>query len=212
MNQKIKHIVEELREHLPYTIFSVSLGLIGLGLLTFISILLTKDNFPQAANVLFHVFHPLHMLFSATATTAMFWRHEKKLLKAAFIGLFGAIVICSASDILIPFISGHLLGIEMHFHLCLLEHPEAVIPFLGLGIFVGLLIPKNIKSTLFSHSAHVLISSMASILYLVSFGLIDWVHVIGGVFLLVILAVMIPCCISDIVFPLLFTKKEEQTK
>lgn len=82
MNQKIKYIVVELREHLPYTIFSVSFGLVVLGMLTFVSILLGRENFPQASNALFHVFHPLHILFSATATTAMFWRHEKKLIKA----------------------------------------------------------------------------------------------------------------------------------
>ena len=30
----------------------------------------------------------------------------------------------------------------------------------------------------------------------------DWIHSIGSVFLIVIAAVMIPCCVSDIIFPL----------
>ncbi|MHC4236360.1 MAG: hypothetical protein ACYSUQ_14680, partial [Planctomycetota bacterium] len=31
---------------------------------------------------LFHLFHPVHMFFSAAATTAMFWRYERRLIKA----------------------------------------------------------------------------------------------------------------------------------
>lgn len=124
------------------------------------------------------------------------------------IGFFGASVICSISDIIIPFISGYLLGVEMHLHICILEHPWIVIPFITFGIFAGLIVPRKIKSTIFSHSAHVIISSMASILYLSSFGLIEWVHVIGAIFVFIILVVMLPCCLSDIVFPLLFTKRK----
>ena len=59
------------------------------------------------------------------------------------------------------------------------------------------------KSTIFSHSAHVLTSSVASIMYLVSFGLADWVSAVGMVFVYMVFAVMVPCCTSDIVFPLL---------
>jgi hypothetical protein len=45
---------------------------------------------------------------------------------------------------------------------------------------------------------------MASILYVVSVGLTGWMEHFGMVFFFTILAVLIPCCISDIVFPLLF--------
>ena len=44
---------------------------------------------------------------------------------------------------------------------------------------------------------------MASILYLVTYGLSGWMEHAGWVFLVVVVAVMIPCCISDIIFPLL---------
>jgi len=205
----IRHIAEELQEHLPYAILSVAIALAILGMLTFVAVLLEAANFAKAAKSLFHVFHPLHMLFSATATAAMFWRHERRLFKAMIIGLVGAAGICGLSDIVIPYISGFLLGVKMELHICLIHHPMLVVPFLISGIFVGLIVPTSThRATIFTHSAHVLVSSVASVLYLVSFGLSGWVEVGGMVFVYMVLAVLLPCCTSDIVFPLLFTESE----
>ena len=92
----------------------------------------------------------------------------------------------------------------MEIHICVIEHPQLVLPFTLVGIATGFLAADHIvRATFFSHAAHVLVSSTASLLYLVSFGLTDWVHEAGLVFIFVVLAVMIPCCISDIIFPLL---------
>jgi hypothetical protein len=178
--------------------------MVGLGVLT---VLLEKKILPVQAGRLFHVFHPLHLLFSATATTAMFWRHDKALPKAAIIGFVGAVVVCGISDIIIPFVAGELLGVKMHLHICVIERPGLILPFVLFGIFTGLVVPAAIQSTIFSHAAHIFISSMASILYLVSFGLTEWIYVGGMVFIYMVLAVVIPCCTSDIIFPLLLTKK-----
>jgi len=205
MKTRFRHILEELRQHLPYTIFSVAVGMMALGALT---VLIEANKFPQASQNLFHIFHPLHILFSATATTAMFWRHDKKILKAVFIGFVGAVSLCGISDIFIPFVAGHLLSVKMHLHICILADPMIVLPFLFFGIFMGFVLPTVADSTIFSHAAHVLISSMASIFYLVSFGLTEWIPVGGMVFIYMVLAVMIPCCTSDIIFPLLFVKKK----
>lgn len=204
----IKHVLTELREHLPYSIFSVAFGMIILGLLTFGSAILGTHNISEPSKGLFHIFHPIHLLFSATATTAMFWRHEKRILKAIIIGFIGAVGICGISDIFIPYIAGFLLGVKMQLHVCIIEHPGLILPFVVAGVFTGLIVPNTTqKSTIFSHTAHVLISSMASIFYLISFGLVDWIHVAGMVFVFMVLAVIIPCCASDIVFPLLLTKR-----
>jgi len=163
----------------------------------------------EASHVTFHVFHGVHMLFSAIATTAMFWRYERKLLKAILTGLIGSLGVCGVSDILMPYASGLILGAKhMTFHWCLVEHPMLVLPFAVVGVFVGLLAAETIqRSTYFSHSAHVVVSSAASIFYLVSFGLTDWVEKLGYVFILMVLAVMLPCCVSDIVFPLVVVCK-----
>lgn len=204
MKTKFRHILEELQQHLPYTIFSVAVGMVALGVLT---VLIEANKFPQASQNLFHIFHPLHMLFSATATTAMFWRHDKKILKAISIGFIGAAGLCTLSDIFIPYVAGYLLGVKMHLHICILADPMLVLPFLFFGIFMGFILPTVVESTIFSHAAHVLISSMASIFYLVSFGLTEWIPVGGMVFIYMVLAVMIPCCTSDIIFPLLLIEK-----
>lgn len=203
---KSTHIISELLEHLPYSIFGVIIGIVMMGLLTFVAISLnTKHLLPNAAEELFHVFHPIHILLSALVTTAMFWKHERRFLKALLVGLIGSIAICGVSDILLPYLGGKLFGRQMHLHICILEHPNIIIPFAFIGVLFGFLVPSTIeKSTEFSHSMHVLVSSMASILYLISFGITDWIHMIGGIFLITIVAVMLPCCLSDIVFPLSF--------
>jgi uncharacterized membrane protein len=208
MKKNTDHVLEELQEHLPYTILSVSVGVAILGILTFMAELLGA-SMVKPSHELFHVFHPLHMLFSAAATTAMFWRHERKLLKAAIIGFVGAVGVCGISDIFIPYLSGLLLKVEMELHICIIKHPLMVLPFTVTGICLGLIVSAEThKSTVFSHTGHVLVSSMASILYLVAFGLTDWIHVIGMVFFYIVLAVVVPCCTSDIIFPLLLTDRE----
>ena len=53
-----------------------------------------------------------------------------------------------------------------------------------------------------AHGIHVFVSSIASILYLISFGLNGWTDQVSGVFVVTIIAVMIPCCLSDIALPL----------
>ncbi|MDD5292015.1 MAG: hypothetical protein PHY46_02375 [Candidatus Omnitrophica bacterium] len=207
-DRSFKHILEELREHLPYSIFSVVVGIIILGILTFSAEVFGSKDISGPSRELFHVFHPIHLLFSAAATTAMFWRYEKKVLKAIIIGFIGSVGICGISDIYIPYISGSLMGVKMHLHVCIVEHPGLIMPFVVAGLFAGLMVPDTTrKSTIFSHAAHILVSSMASIFYLISFGLTEWVHLVGLVFIYTVLAVMIPCCVSDIVFPLLLTKK-----
>lgn len=210
MKKNIKHIFEELRVHVPYSIFSVAMGMVILGILTFGAEILGSGNISNPAKGLFHIFHPVHLLFSATATTAMFWRHEKRFFKAIIIGFVGAVGICGISDIFLPFVAGFLLGVKMHLHVCIIEHPSLILPFVFTGIFAGFIVPDTTqKSTIFSHASHVLVSSMASILYLIGFGLIEWIHVAGMVFIYMVLAVIIPCCTSDIIFPLLLTKKNK---
>ena len=152
---------------------------------------------------MFHLFHPLHMFFSAAATTAMFRRYDKKALKAIIVGLAGAIGVCGISDIAMPHLSLLILGKTVPFHMCILENPGLVLPFAVIGVGVGLLAARSVsQSTFFSHSLHVFSSTMASIFYMVQgYSRLGWLDDLGWMFVFVILAVMIPCCLSDIVFP-----------
>lgn len=211
----------ELREHVPFSVTAVTLGLIVAGA---ICILGFRDEAAAVgaghaagdahghgaglAMLFFHLFHPAHMLFSAVATSAMFFRYEHKAIKAIIIGLIGAIGVCGISDIAMPQVSLMILGVHSPWHICVYEHPSLVLPFAFVGVFVGVAVADAVaKSTIISHSLHVMASTMASIFYMVGpLGVIAWIDDLGKVFVFVLLAVMVPCCVSDIVFPLVMTK------
>lgn len=207
---KGKLVWRELTHHLPFSILSVIAGLIMVGILSFITEIMNAGDPSHHFEELFHIFHPTHILFSAMATTAMFWQKEKRVFKAMIVGIVGSLGICGISDIFIPYLAGYLLGAHMHLHVCIVEHPQLILPFLSLGVLVGFLAPGNLEKSegvIFSHSIHVFISAAASIMYLVGFGVTDWAHRVGAVLIYMVLAVVIPCCTSDIVFPLICTGK-----
>lgn len=208
------NIFIELAHHFPFTILS---GVFSLCLMAFLTMIIeTPEIHPgehdhgSSFSQLFHVFHPIHLLLSAMATTAMFWRFEKKLLKAVIVGLAGSLGVCGVSDIILPYTGGRILQISMDFHFCLIEKPSLIIPFAALGVLVGLSSARAFQgrgATIFSHSAHVIVSTMASLLYLISFGFTGWINGLFETLIIVILAVLIPCCLSDIFFPLLMVEK-----
>ncbi len=222
-NRRALH--QELVHHLPFSVSAVAVGLTLAGIICFLTPV--GRELPPAVDhadhvmveecehdhgehhnafwPLFHLFHPLHMLFSAAATTAMFWRYERRVLKAVIVGLIGAIGVCGLSDIVMPHLSLTMLGESMRWHICVIEHPQMVFSFAAVGVAVGLAASAGVaRSTFFSHSLHVFSSTMASIFYLIGpFGALGWIDSVGVVFLFIIFAVMVPCCLSDIVFPLL---------
>lgn len=200
----MRHILTELKDHIPYSVFSAAFALIVVAFFSAACFLIDQGKFSTVSGNLFHVFHPVHLLLSSVATTAMFWKHWHNPARAVVVGFLGSVLICGISDIVIPWLGGLLLGVSMHLHICVLEHPVKVLPFVFIGIITGLAAAEVIpRATVFSHTSHVFISSMASVLYLLSYGLVNWMGVIGSVFIIIILAVVLPCCISDIVFPLL---------
>ncbi|MEE9583677.1 MAG: hypothetical protein V3W01_03340, partial [Dehalococcoidales bacterium] len=62
-------------------------------------------------------------------------------------------------------------------------------------------------ATKFPHFGHVLLSTWASLFYFTAFGVAEWIPLLPFIFLFLFFAVWLPCCVSDIVFPLLFTRK-----
>ncbi|MCK5559009.1 MAG: hypothetical protein KAJ51_00385, partial [Thermoplasmata archaeon] len=78
-----------------------------------------------------------------------------------------------------------------------------------LGIFVAYFWPK----TRFPHAGHVFLSTWASLFHM-TMALSGRVAPLGIIVisLFLFLAVWIPCCTSDIVFPLLFTKGNTSAK
>jgi hypothetical protein len=200
----VKYILAELKDHIPYSVFSAAFALIVVAIFSAGCFLIDQSKLSAVAGDLFHVFHPVHLLLSAAATTAMFWKYWHNPSRAVVVGFLGSVLVCGISDIVIPWLGGMFLGVSMHLHICILEHPFMILPFVFIGIVTGMVAAEVIpRATVFSHTCHVFISSMASVLYLLSYGLVNWMGAIGSVFIIIILAVVLPCCISDIVLPLL---------
>jgi hypothetical protein len=78
-----------------------------------------------------------------------------------------------------------------------------------LGIAIALLRPM----TKFPHSGHVLISTWASLFHIImAIGQTINMVTIISVFVFLFLAVWLPCCLSDIIFPLLFVPAKNGKK
>lgn len=196
-------IWEEFLCHLPYAIFSVAMSMVGLSVLTLFG------QEPKVLKLLFHNFHYLHILFAGTGVVLTFRRYSKNTIGALLVGISVPVVFCTLSDSVLPFLSGWYFALDMHFHWCFMEHIDKVLPFLFIGVLNGFVMSNHPASRQFfysagSHFIHILISSMASLLYVASFGFVAWHTKIGFVFLFLIVAVLLPCTLSDIVIPILF--------
>ena len=94
-------------------------------------------------------------------------------------------------------------GLRDRLHLGFIEDWYIVNPAALLGILIAYFRPR----TKFPHAGHVLISTWAS-----SFHVLMNTHreltpiMLAVVFLVLFIAVWLPCCVSDIVFPMLFVK------
>ncbi len=198
MNDRIKKIKHEIIEHLPFTFFASILGILIVILILF----LLKNNVPET---IFNIIHPAHIFASAIITSAIFYKYKKKILLALLIGIVGSIVIGTISDILLPFLGGLILGLKPIFHLPTIELPFLIISTALLGSLLGIIT----KITKMPHFIHVFLSVFASIFYLLSFTTnTNTIYLILSV-IIIFIAVLIPCCISDIIFPILFTKKDD---
>jgi len=195
----LRRIARELAEHTPFTALGAATGII-------IMVIIVLGNVPaQISHATFYTLHPLHVVLSALVTTAIYKKHSNgKIWAAILIGYTGSISIATLSDAIIPYLGGVLLNIEIGFHIPFIEEWWLVNPMALIGIAIGYWRP----TTKFPHLGHVLLSTWASLFYFTAFGIARWIPLLPFVFLFLFLAVWIPCCLSDVVFPLLFTRKK----
>ena len=205
-------ILKELRHHGPFTL----LGALG-SVVAVVLLRLWAPNFlsTERAADLFEFTHPLHVVLSAMVTATIYRnysarpKHSKTgLLSVILIGYFGSIGIATLSDCLVPYWGELLLGMEhSHAHLGSIEMP-VIINFAALfGFGFAYWYPK----THFPHTGHVLLSMAASLFHILraqagAFGVMESIFIA----LFLFIAVWIPCCLSDIVFPLLFIRKQDR--
>jgi hypothetical protein len=191
-------IVRELKRHLPFTL--------GVSLLAGI-LIAVLFLFDLASNGIlmnsFEVIHPLHVLVSAAATAAIYYKYKRSVLGSVVVGVVGAILVGSISDVLLPWVAGNIFALETVFHLPIFESPLLI---LSVGV-VGALVGIYAGMFKLTHSLHVFFSVFASLLYLLAFSVAMSVWAVLVISLVVFLVVYVPCCISDIVFPILFIRE-----
>lgn len=228
MQKRVGAIIRELRVHAPFTLFGAVTGLAAM--------LLFAKAPSEVNLRLFQVFHPIHVALSAVVAASLFRLHEKRrgFLVVVIVGYFGAIGIATLSDSILPFFGESILGVAVpthahehgptgvpaqeaahdHAH----DHDPADRPRIYLGFLedwylvtpaalLGILIAWFWPRTKFPHAGHILISTWAS-----SFHMLMNTHreltpmLFFGAFMVLFLAVWLPCCVSDIIFPMLFVR------
>ena len=206
MKAMFKEIRKELRNHAPFTIFGAITGII---------VIIVFRKMPSGFSYnIFYILHPMHVVLSALVTASMYKLHKGtylrrkcNLLILLIIGYVGSIGIATISDSLIPYLGESLLHMpNREIHIGFIEKWWLVNPLAILGVAIAYFRP----TTKFPHAGHVLLSTWASLFHIImasgqTLNLFSYIVI----FLFLFLAVWIPCCISDIVFPLLFVKNSE---
>jgi len=203
----LKRILHELKVHAPFTIFGALLGIL---------IMVVFHNLPhKTAYKAFYLFHPIHVFLSALVTASMYHKHKcpTSLSKCNIwvllvIGYVGSVGIATLSDSIIPYLGEVFLNMPNRgMHIGFIEKWWLVNPLAIAGIAVAYFMPR----TKFPHSGHVLLSTWASLFHIIMAmgGTMAWYSYIV-IFLFLFFAVWVPCCVSDIAFPLLFVGKTEE--
>ena len=216
---KLKQVGIELKAHSPFTIFG---AVTGIALM-----LIFKDISHQTSYRLFYIFHPVHVVLSAMVTASLFRLHEKtrKFFVIAIVGYIGSIGTATLSDSILPFFGEEILGAvvpteaavhshtpqdtvqksadQKELHIGFIEEWYLVNPSALLGILIAYFLPRS-KTP---HAFHILISTWASSAHIMmnTHQPFTW-ELILGFFIVLFIAVWLPCCFSDIVFPMLLVK------
>ncbi|MFC1934701.1 hypothetical protein ACFLXZ_00090 [Chloroflexota bacterium] len=203
----IKRIAHELLSHAPFTAVGAAIGIL-------IMVIIVSLSVPKGiSQALFYTLHPLHVVLSASATVAMYKLYgEGRFWVVVLIGYTGSIGIATLSDVIIPYLGASLLNVPMEFHIPFIE--TEIMPFIGigkwvvvnLGAVIGIAVGYWKPTTRFPHFGHTLLSTWASLFAFTAFGIADWIPLLPVIFIFLFLAVWLPCCVSDIVYPLLWVR------
>jgi len=208
-------ISKELKIHAPFTVF---------GALTGIIIIIFCQKLPSDISYnIFYILHPIHIVLSALVTASMYRLHKCEHISAKcikgkcnlwiliIIGYIGSVGIATMSDSLIPYLGEVMLKMpERKIHIGFIEKWWLVNPLAILGIIIAFFKP----ATRIPHAGHVLLSTWASLFHIIMAmgeGYLHW-FIYLGIFAFLFVAVWLPCCLSDIVFPLLFVREQNEKR
>jgi len=218
---RVKQVLAELKAHSPFTLFG---ALTGIAMM-----LIFKGISHEASYKLFYIFHPMHVVLSAMVTTSLFRLHDKTkgFLIVLIVGYVGSIGTATLSDSILPYFGEEIMGVaipteaavhshgedtDVHkaeekkkLHLGFIEEWKIVNPSALLGILIGYFLPR----TKLPHASHILISTWASAAHIMmNTDQPLTATVIVVIIFILFIAVWVPCCFSDIVFPMLLVKSE----
>lgn len=197
---KFKELIHELKHHAPFTAIATLMAVV---VILFIQFVLIKN----VSETAFEILHPAHVIFSGIVTAAIFYKYKKNAFQAIAVGMMGAILIGTLSDVIIPFLGGKLLALDIKLHLPIFEEPFII---LGSALF-GSVIGISTKITKMPHFMHVFLSVFASLFYLMAFSAgFSLVYFIAA-FFIVFISVVFTACLSDIIFPFFFLGKRIKT-
>ena len=200
-------ILKEFKHHGPYTFSGAFLGVV---IVFALQALAPGTLGTHSAEMVFEITHPLHVVLSAMVTAALYKNYQGRpnhakgaLLAFILIGYFGSIGIATLSDCLVPYWAELLIGMHhAHAHLGIVEMPIVI----NLSALVGIAIAFFLRNTHFPHGGHVMLSTAASLAHIVQAADGEPFTLVRGIFvvLFLFLAVWVPCCLSDIAFPMAF--------
>ena len=197
----MKNIPDEIRKHIPFTLVGAATGIILM--------LFFYNVPPNISHNVFYTLHPMHVILSALATASMYKMYAKKVnpWMLVLIGYLGSVGIATLSDSIIPYIAEVMLNLpNKGLHLGFIEKWWLVNPLALLGVAIAYYNPR----TKFPHAGHVLLSTWASLFHILmaSNGSLKFTLILV-IFVFLFIAVLIPCCLSDIIFPLLFVNRKK---
>jgi hypothetical protein len=222
MPNRLTNVLIELKNHAPFTLLGAITGIILM--------VLFRNVEHQTSYKLFYIFHPLHVVLSAMVTASLFRLHEKgkKFIFVLIVGYVGAIGTATLSDSVIPYFGEEILGVAVpseaavhghnlndsslnrhgkELHIGFIEEWYLVNPSALLGIFIAYFLPR----TKFPHAMHILISTWASSAHIMMNTHQEMTAALAaGILIVLFISVWLPCCFSDIVFPMLFVGKEQK--
>jgi len=228
MQNKLSAILTELKSHAPFTFLGALTGVVCMFLFKGLDHDTTEKLF-----YVFHPAH-VFLSALVTASVFSLHSKRRSMVIILLVGIFGSIGVSTLSDSVIPYVGELLLGREIQVHQHAEEqqqqqqqqhnhttqgepaHDHSILDEMHIGFIEGwhIVIPVAIIGTLIAyfrprtklpHAGHVLLSTWASTFHmLMAFGgqIPPWK--LAGSLAFLFLAVWLPCCISDIVFPLIF--------
>jgi hypothetical protein len=195
-----KKLYYEIIEHAPFTAFASILAVAIV-----FTIFFFKQSLIPTISSSFETIHELHIIIAAIVSSALFYKYKKNIPLAMAVGLVSSIAIGSLSDVIFPYLGSTLLNLKPEFHLPLLESPITILAMALLGCILGIIF----KISKFPHALHIFISTFASLLYITKYTISLTPIYFIGILIITFIAVIVPCCLGDIVLPILLNAKKE---